>query len=595
MLYPVMTKSRMLFDLSGIWAFRMEDEEGQGEREGWAGKPLPQPMTMAVPASYNDMKACAKLRDYHGVVYYQTTVRLVRTMLEERLVLRCGAVTHHAKVYLNGSLVMTHRGGFLPFEAEVSGFAKEGDNLLTIAVDNRIDHSTLPVGEQKVTPAGEKVNATNFDFFNYAGINRPVKLYTTPQDFIADLTVTADVDFESGSAVLHYAITALGEGEGRVAVYDEAGSLVGQGEGKTGDVTIEKVRLWQPMDAYLYEVRAYFGMDEYILPYGIRTVRVDGTRFLINERPFYFKGYGKHEDTYPNGRGFNEAMNVKDLALLKWQGANSFRTSHYPYSEEMMRLCDREGIVVIDECPAVGLNLRMGGGFFGATPGATFDPETGIKTGEHHQDVLRELAARDKNFACVVMWSIANEPDSNGEGAWEYFAPFFALMRELDPQHRPCTLVNCQMLTDAEMEVSLKLADVICLNRYYGWYYCSGDLESAEKELRAELEKWAAYGKPIVFTEFGADTVAGFHDATPVMFTEEFQVDYYEMNTRVFDDFPAVQGEQVWNFADFATSQGVVRVQGNKKGLFTRDRKPKMAAHFMRRRWLAIPDFDYKK
>ncbi len=595
MLYPVMTKSRMLFDLSGIWAFRMEDEEGQGEREGWAGKPLPQPMTMAVPASYNDMKACAKLRDYHGVVYYQTTVRLARTMLEERLVLRCGAVTHHAKVYLNGSLVMAHRGGFLPFEAEVSGFAKEGDNLLTIAVDNRIDHSTLPVGEQKVTPAGEKVNATNFDFFNYAGINRPVKLYTTPQDFIADLTVTADVDFESGSAVLHYAITALGEGEGRVAVYDEAGSLVGQGEGKTGDVTIEKVRLWQPMDAYLYEVRAYFGMDEYILPYGIRTVRVDGTRFLINERPFYFKGYGKHEDTYPNGRGFNEAMNVKDLALLKWQGANSFRTSHYPYSEEMMRLCDREGIVVIDECPAVGLNLRMGGGFFGATPGATFAPETGIRTGEHHQDVLRELAARDKNFACVVMWSIANEPDSNGEGAWEYFAPLFALMRELDPQHRPCTLVNCQMLTDAEMEVSLKLPDVICLNRYYGWYYCSGDLESAEKELRAELEKWAAYGKPIVFTEFGADTVAGFHDATPVMFTEEFQVDYYEMNTRVFDDFPAVQGEQVWNFADFATSQGVVRVQGNKKGLFTRDRKPKMAAHFMRRRWLAIPDFDYKK
>ena len=595
MLYPVMTKSRMLFDLSGIWAFRMEDEEGQGEREGWAGKPLPQPMTMAVPASYNDMKACAKLRDYHGVVYYQTTVRLARTMLEERLVLRCGAVTHHAKVYLNGSLVMAHRGGFLPFEAEVSGFAKEGDNLLTIAVDNRIDHSTLPVGEQKVTPAGEKVNATNFDFFNYAGINRPVKLYTTPQDFIADLTVTADVDFESGSAVLHYAITALGEGEGRIAVYDEAGSLVGQGEGKTGDVTIEKVRLWQPMDAYLYEVRAYFGMDEYILPYGIRTVRVDGTRFLINERPFYFKGYGKHEDTYPNGRGFNEAMNVKDLALLKWQGANSFRTSHYPYSEEMMRLCDREGIVVIDECPAVGLNLRMGGGFFGATPGATFDPETGIKTGEHHQDVLRELAARDKNFACVVMWSIANEPDSNGEGAWEYFAPLFALMRELDPQHRPCTLVNCQMLTDAEMEVSLKLADVICLNRYYGWYYCSGDLESAEKELRAELEKWAAYDKPIVFTEFGADTVAGLHDATPVMFTEEFQVDYYEMNTRVFDDFPAVQGEQVWNFADFATSQGVVRVQGNKKGLFTRDRKPKMAAHFMRRRWLAIPDFDYKR
>ena len=108
------------------------------------------------------------------------------------------------------------------------------------------------------------------------------------------------------------------------------------------------------------------------------------------------------------------------------------------------------------------------------------------------------------------------------------------------------------------------------------------------------MAKWASLGKPIVFTEFGADTVAGFHDATPVMFTEEYQVDYYEMNTRVFDEVPQVQGEQVWNFADFATSQGVVRVQGNKKGLFTRDRKPKMAAHFMRTRWLNIPNFDYK-
>ena len=55
-------------------------------------------------------------------------------------------------------------------------------------------------------------------------------------------------------------------------------------------------------------------------------------------------------------------MNVKDISLMKWQGANSFRTSHYPYSEEMMRLCDQEGIVVIDETPAVGVHLNFGGG-----------------------------------------------------------------------------------------------------------------------------------------------------------------------------------------------------------------------------------------
>ncbi|MDD5849273.1 MAG: glycoside hydrolase family 2 TIM barrel-domain containing protein, partial [Firmicutes bacterium] len=99
---------------------------------------------------------------------------------------------------------------------------------------------------------------------------------------------------------------------------------------------------------------------------------------------------------------------------------------------------------------------------------------------------------------------------------------------------------------------------------------------------------------PVMFTEYGADTVMGLHDTTPVMFTEEYQVAFYEMYSRVFDSCDFVVGEQVWNFADFATSQGIVRVQGNKKGLFTRDRRPKLAAHWMRRRWLSIPNFGYK-
>ncbi|MBN2625628.1 MAG: hypothetical protein JXA95_03090 [Spirochaetales bacterium] len=72
--------------------------------------------------------------------------------------------------------------------------------------------------------------------------------------------------------------------------------------------------------------------------------------------------------------------------------------------------------------------------------------------------------------------------------------------------------------------------------------------------------------KPVIFTEYGADTVAGLHDTGTVMFTEEYQDQYYRANHRVFDRFPQVVGEQVWNFADFATAQGIIRVQGNKKG-----------------------------
>jgi beta-glucuronidase len=93
------------------------------------------------------------------------------------------------------------------------------------------------------------------------------------------------------------------------------------------------------------------------------------------------------------------------------------------------------------------------------------------------------------------------------------------------------------------------------------------------------------HGKPIVITEYGADTLPGLHGIVPAPWTEEYQVALLEMSHRVFDRVDAVVGEHVWNFADFATTSGVMRVDGNKKGVFTRDRRPKAAAYALRRRW----------
>ena len=449
--------------------------------------------------------------------------------------------------------------------------------------------------------SGKPQNNPNFDFFNYCGITRPVKIYTTPKTYIHDITVTSDIDFGKAvpSATLHYEVDIEGADKDntacKVEVFDAEGKKVAEADGISGEIKLDTVRLWQPLNAYLYRIKVTAGEDVYTLPYGVRSVRVDGIRFLINEKPFYFKGYGKHEDTFPNGRGINLPMNTKDIAIMKWQHANSFRTSHYPYSEEMMRQCDEEGIVVIDETTAVGVNLKFGGGAnFGGERSSTFDKEHGVQTQEHHKDVIRDLISRDKNHACVVMWSIANEPDSSDEGAYDYFKPLYDLARELDPQKRPCTLVSVQGTT-ADNDCSAKLSDVICLNRYYGWYFGGPDLEVSEEGLRKELTDWGKLGKPVMFTEYGADTVSGLHDTTSVMYTEEYQVEYYEMNNRVFDEFDYVVGEQAWNFADFATSQSLLRVQGNKKGLFTRDRKPKMVAHYFRNRWNNIPEFGYKK
>lgn len=471
MLYPILTESRSCIDLSGTWEFK-RDKDGVGFEEQWYKGRLTHAQTMPVPAAYNDLKEDAGLREHYGWVFYQRTVIVPEFLKSQRVMLRMEAVAHKARVYWNGTLLCQHKGGFLPFEAE-------------------LNHVLAP------------------------------------------------------------------------------------GEG------------------YLYQVEITGSQDHYCLPYGIRTVKVEGSRFLINGKPFYFKGYGKHEDTFPNGRGFHPVMNAKDISLMKWQGANSFRTSHYPYSEEMMRLCDREGIVVIDETPAVGVGLKFGGGISPyCREAVTFKPfeEGGIGTYEHHREVIRNLIDRDKNHACVVMWSLANEPDSDSPGSYEYFAPLFELARSLDPQKRPCTIV-CMKGDFWKEDVTIALSDVICLNRYYGWYDFGGELSQAEEALREEMEWWDALGKPVMMTEYGADTVAGLRDTLPVMFTEEYQTAYYEMNHRVFDSLKNFVGEQVWNFADFATCQGTGRVQGNKKGIFTRDRKPKMAAHYLRNRWNSMPDF----
>ncbi|MEZ4682571.1 MAG: glycoside hydrolase family 2 TIM barrel-domain containing protein [Caldilineaceae bacterium] len=99
-------------------------------------------------------------------------------------------------------------------------------------------------------------------------------------------------------------------------------------------------------------------------------------------------------------------------------------------------------------------------------------------------------------------------------------------------------------------------------------------------ELHAQL------GKPIIISEFGADTVAGTHSNPPEMFTEEYQVAVLRMHVEAAAARPFVAGLHVWNFADFKTTQGIMRMGGmNLKGVFTRDRRPKMAAHYLREQW----------
>ena len=577
MLYPQNNARRQTLDLGGLWDFRFQGDEA------W--------QVIAVPASYNDQSPDPRFRSRAGVVEYRRRITVPAAWTGQRICLRFDGVAHEARVHLNGREIAAHRGGFLPFEVELNGLLAPGETgVLEVEADNRINHSTLPIGVEEGTAffgsdnpgipsveAGKRfqrergINLPNFDFFNYTGIQRPVRLLAMPETHIRDLSLVPSLSGE-----VRYRVEVAGEDAARAKVRIEAldaeGRQVAGAEGAEGCFVIPSPRLWEPRPGtpYLYTARVTAGEDVYELPFGIREVRVEGTQFLLNGRPFHFHGPCRHEDSPFHGRGLDPCLNVTDIHLYSWLHANCFRTSHYPYAEEMYQLCDREGIVIVDETPAVGMSAG--------------EPY-GWDLAEYHRQVLRDMIARDRNHPCVVMWSLGNEPDTvtRPDAAYDYWRPLYDLAHEADPQNRPVTLVGCQNRYD--LDRIIPSMDVVLINRYYGWYNLSGDLEAARYAFRLELDWWAERGKPVILSEYGADTVAGLHGAVPEMFTEEYQVAFYEAMSECLDERPFVIGEMPWNFADFATCQGPMRVGGNRKGLFTRDRRPKMAAHYFRERW----------
>jgi beta-glucuronidase len=594
MLRPLETRTRERRSLDGLWRFRV-DVDGRGRDERWWAGPLVDAREIPVPASYNDLFADAAVRSHVGDAWYQTTARIPERWLGQRIVLRFDAATHAAVVWVGDTQVAEHEGGYTPFEADITDAVEPGlDARITVVVSNVLTWHTIPPGYVVETAGGGRRQQVFHDFFNYAGLHRTVWLYTTPTTFVADVTVVTALDGATGT--VHYDVATGGGGaDARVAVTlrDAEGGEVARGTGARGQLVVDGVRPWRPGDGYLYELGVELAtdagepVDTYPLPVGIRTVRVEGHRFLFNDEPFYFRGFGKHEDAAVRGKAHDDVLMVHDFALMDWLGANSFRTSHYPYAEEVLEYADRHGIVVIDETPAVGINSGLAAGAFGAEPHTTFSDDTvNETTREAHRRAIDELIARDKNHPCVVLWSIANEPESITPEARAYFEPLAAEARRLDPT-RPIAFANVMGATP-DLDVLTDLFDVVMLNRYYGWYVGPGDLASAEAMLDGEIAAWVGkYDKPIIFTEYGADTFPGLHDVVPYPWSEEYQVDLLATYHRVFDRFDAVVGEHVWNFADFATAPGVMRVDGNKKGVFTRERRPKAAAYLLRRRWRA--------
>lgn len=591
MLYPRDTVSRRAVSMDGMWKFCL-DWQQQGYEKDWKNG-LPDSDMIPVPASFQDFYTEKDIREFTGDVWYEKDFFVPGEWEGKEVAVRFGCATHRAEVYINGIKAAVHEGGFLPFSAIATEIVRyNAFNKVVVLVNNELNETSIPCGETKVLSSGKKMSKPYFDFYNYSGLQRSVNLVAYPKEHIEDFSVNHEL--QGKDAVVHYTVETTGDHEVVLDVYDAGNRKVASAAGKEGDILIPDVHKWSVGDGYLYrfEIRIMNGtelIDEYYDQIGIRTVEIKGKDILLNGEKVYLKGFGKHEDSDIVGRGFHIGVMKRDFECMKWIGANCFRTSHYPYSEEIYQMADREGILVIDEVAAVGL-FRSIMNFMEASTGkqsAFFRGSTIPKLLENHLQCIEDMICRDKNHACVIAWSLLNEPETTDEAAVPYFKKVFEKARELDPQKRPRTFAMVMNSLPNTCKC-YQFSDFLSLNRYYGWYTMGGyEIADAEVAFRQEMDAWAAKNmdKPLIFTEYGADTSAMENKLPSVMWSQQYQIEYLEMCHRVFDSYDFISGELVWNFADFQTTEGIMRMDGNKKGIFTRQRQPKLAAYYYKKRW----------
>jgi beta-glucuronidase len=588
MLYPIQNDIRNKLDISGIWDFQIDPDE-IGLKNHWFNG-LTESRPMAVPGSWNEQYE--DLFNYFGLSWYVKRTHIPSRWQGDRVFIRVGSACYFGTVYVNGVEIGAHEGGHLPFEFEISDHIKWGaENVIAISVENHLRPTRVPSanmgGGMEAASIMGGYPSTTFDFFPFAGLHRPVVLYSVPKTYIEDITVTTGFDDNDGWV----RVTAKINGDtqnGSVSLSGGDKPIESQLTFKNGlaetTLKVPTVRLWSDKEPYLYGLTLRTDTDRYSLKIGIRTIGVRDGKILLNGKPVQLNGYGRHEDFYASGKGLNLPLLIKDYQLMRWTGANSYRTSHYPYSEEEMMLADREGFLIIDETPAVSLQ---------------FDNEENMA--ERYRmciQQIEELVARDKNHPSVVMWSVANEPMppdmmarfTGGEVDTvkdqrnkEFLHGMVAHAKKLDPT-RPVTLVGV-MAGPTEW---LETCDVICINRYWGWYFLGGELDKGFAMIDEELDDlWELLRKPIIVSEFGTDTQPGLHGHPAVMWTEEYQAEFIRGYLEVAARKDFVAGMQVWNFADFAAVQSIMRVGGmNMKGVFTRARQPKMAAQVLRDFWV---------
>ena len=516
-------------------------------------------MRLNVPGDWNSQDP--KLEYFEGTVWYARHFD-ARIQKGRRQFLYFAAVSYRCNVYLNGFRVGSHEGGFTPFQIEVTGKLKDGDNFLVVEVNNRRTEDSIP--------------ALMFDWWNYGGITRDVLLVNTPDVFINDYfirldkfqpdlihvdvslsdKISADVELEIPELKVTRRLTTDENGCGRMSF------------------KVKKLIRWAPDAPKLYNVELSLGGDTVSEEIGFRNIEVDGTEILVNGKPVFMRCVSFHEEIpQRKGRAFSESDAVMLLSEAEALGVNMIRLAHYPQNEYIVRLAERKGIILWQEIP-VWQDIDFS------------DQGTRAKA----QKMLSDMIHRDKNRCAVGFWGVANEtlPSVARD---EFLSLLLDTGKSIDSTRLYVAAFYMAKFNSETGAFEMKddfmeKLDVVAVNKYLGWYH-RWPAEPSEV-------KWnVCPHKPLIISEFGGEAVYGQSGDENVAssWSEEHQQKLYRDNIEMFRNIPNLAGVSPWILFDFRSPyryHPVNQDYWNRKGLVSDQGCRKKAWYVMNEYYNAI-------
>lgn len=511
-------------------------------------------LRLNVPSDWNSQMP--ELKYYEGTVWYARRFD-VNKAFSKRLFLYFGAVNYRCRIYLNGSEIGSHEGGFTPFQIEVTDFVKDKDNFLVLEVNNKRTEDAIP--------------AMAFDWWNYGGITRDVLLINVPETFIEDYFIQLD----KYKANRINASVKLSTEAVNTFVEIEIPELKIRQSLKTNNKGVAHIsfdtkglKRWSPDFPKLYKIVVSSDNDRVEELIGFRNIWVKGEDIYLNDKPVFLKSVSFHEEIpQRQGRAFSEPDAAMLLSEAKALGCNMIRLAHYPQNEYIVRMAEKMGFILWEEIPIwQGINFE--------------NANTRLKAGS----MIKEMVMRDKNHCSLSFWGVANETQPS-ESRNDFLKYLIECCKSIDTT-RLITAAFDLVRFDKERQVFImndpfiKELDVVAVNKYMGWYH--------QWPLTPRGAIWdVARGQPLIISEFGGEALYGQLGQADVAssWSEDYQEALFKDNLEMFKHIPNLRGISPWVLFDFRSPfrfHPTNQEEWNRKGLVSDQGYRKKAWYIMK-------------